>query len=164
LTRQLHKLLSGLHFAVRRLMMKIIRHDAQWSAAIASAGAGTSSDSLFGVHVFSFIPTTLNSLFAGQFHRPRAAKPMNFRYFRSRAVGAVMKFPVLFPVSREFTRAVWDEGFGAEIFVSISLSSMWCVRKIGRSLRGVEFELARARNSNNSKRRIVLLLVIESAL
>jgi hypothetical protein len=46
--RQLHKLLGGLHFAVRRLMMKIIRHDAQRSAAIASAGAATSSNSLFG--------------------------------------------------------------------------------------------------------------------
>jgi hypothetical protein len=133
LTRQLHKLLGGLHFAVRRLMMKTVRHDAQRSAAIASAGAATSSDALFGVHDYSFIPKTLNSLFVGRFHRPRAAKPMNFRYFRSRAVGSVMKFPVLFPVSREFRRAVWGEGFGAEIFLSISLSSIW-VRVQGRQI------------------------------
>jgi hypothetical protein len=83
LTRQVHRLLGGLHFAARRLMMKIIRHDAQRSAAIASAGAAASSDSLFGAHVYSFIPTALNSLFVSRLHCPRAAKPMNFRYFRS---------------------------------------------------------------------------------
>jgi hypothetical protein len=164
LTRQLHKLLGGLHFAVRRLMMKIIHHDAQRSAAIASAGAATSSDSLFGVHVYSFIPTTLNSLFIGRFHRPRAAKPMNFRHFRSRAVGAVMKFPVLFPVSREFRTAVWDDGFWAEIFRSISLSSILnaCV---GSADRCAEWNssLTGAHNSNNSKYRPVLRLLIESA-
>jgi hypothetical protein len=35
----------------------------------------------------------------------------------------VMKIPVLFPVSSEFRTAVWDERFGAEILLSISLSS-----------------------------------------
>jgi hypothetical protein len=34
-----------------------------------------------------------------------------------------MQFPVLFPVSREFKTALGDERFGAEIFLSISLSA-----------------------------------------
>ena len=84
MTLQLHKLLGGLHFAVRRRMMKIIRHDAQRSAVIASPGAATSGASLLRVHVYSFIPTTLNSLFVDRFPCSRAAKPMNFRRFRWR--------------------------------------------------------------------------------
>jgi hypothetical protein len=68
-----------------------------------------------------------------------------------------MKFPVLFPVSREFRRAVWDEGFGAEIFLSISLSSIW-VPAQGRQI------VARSGIQTIVSIDLVLLLMIEIAL
>ena len=51
---------------------------------------------------YSCVPTMLNSLFDGRFICPRPAKPMNHRHFQCRAIGGAIKFPVIFPDSREF--------------------------------------------------------------
>ena len=71
--------------------------------------------------------------------------PLIFVVSDVEVVDEVIKFPVLFPVSREFRTAVWDERFGAEIFLSISLSSKLDLYGGRQFIGGVEIELARLR-------------------
>jgi hypothetical protein len=90
------------HFAIPRQMMKIIHQDAVPSAVAASLDMVAINAALCGVHACSFVPKVLNSLFGSSFSCPRVSNPMNSRHLRARAVGRFIKFPVFFPVSREF--------------------------------------------------------------
>ena len=65
----------------------------------------TKTNALCEIHLYSYVPLTLNSLFSGGFSSLRAANPMKFFHFWHQAVAGVMKFPVIFPVSREFEHA-----------------------------------------------------------
>ena len=64
---------------------------------------------IVGLSAQSFIPRTENSLFRSALPSGRAAKLMNFRHFSDPLVDEQLKFPVIFPVSREFAT-----GFGRE--------------------------------------------------
>jgi hypothetical protein len=80
-------------------MMKVVRQDLARSAVTASPGMAATRP-----HYGRFIPTIVNSLFDASRLCLRAANPVNFRYFRRRAIGRRKKFPVIFLVSREFMR------------------------------------------------------------
>jgi len=79
--------------------MKIVRQDVARSAVIASPGMAATRP-----HYRQLISTIVNSLFDASRLCLRAANPMNFRHFRRRPIGGCKKFPVIFPVSREFMR------------------------------------------------------------
>jgi hypothetical protein len=77
----------------------MVRHDERCSAVnrwpvIAASMQGESAIRSFG--------TILNSLFGSSFNCPRSAKPLIGWRFQRRRLGGAIKFPVIFPVSREF--------------------------------------------------------------
>jgi hypothetical protein len=81
--------------------MKMMHQDSARSAVTSSSGLAATIVAL-SANTGAFFPTILNSLFDSQIPLSCAANPMNFRHFGCQAVGGVMKFPVIFPVSREF--------------------------------------------------------------
>jgi hypothetical protein len=89
-------------------MMKVIQYNAVLSA-VTSASAMAVAVVELQTTPSSFIQAILNSLFRWQIHLSAAANPMNFRLFWCEAVVGLMKTPVIFPVSREFTRLRTNE-------------------------------------------------------